>query len=311
MKKPKIAGIDVAKAHLDVAVLDGDEWRTENTPEKIAALGQELIRLKVEMVVVEASGGYEQKLLLGLRAMELSVKRINPTLVRRFAQAYGVYAKTDRIDARMLVEFGVAIPIKSQYEKTAEEMHLSALFTRRKQLIKNRNMEISRLETAFDAIQEDIVYLIDVLNLQIEKFDFEITQFKKSTPEWIEATALIESVPGVGPVTSTVLLAEMPELGQISHKAAAALIGVAPYNQDSGTKEGRRHIFGGRATVRSTLYMATLSAIRCNPKIKTFYERLRDAGKEFKVAMIACARKLLTFINAILKSQEPWTCSVA
>jgi transposase len=302
----KYIGVDVGKAKLDLAVWQGKNWQVENTATGIAGMVAELRQMEVELVVVEASGGYERELVEQLRANEVPVAVVNPTRIRRYAQAKGQYAKTDAIDARVIAEFAARIQLQASGVKTEREIHLSALLARRRQLIQMRTAEKSRLDTVPELNKPYIHRHLDWLAQEIEQLELETEQYKNQDPNWQHTSKLIESTPGIGPVTSTPLLADLPELGTLNNKQIVALAGLAPFNKDSGNKQGKRHIFGGRANLRATLYMAALSAIRFNPVIKEFYERLTKAGKPFKVAITACMRKLLVILNAIVRHQQPW-----
>jgi transposase len=232
--------------------------------------------------------------------------RINPRRVREFANATGTLAKTDRIDAHILAWYGEALHPPVTPVPDENRQRLEALITRRRQLIEMRVAEENRLASAPDVIRPSIQQHLEWLQEQISALDEEICQLLQSDPDWAEKVEILQSVPGVGIVTAATLLAELPVLGQASHKEIAALAGVAPMNRDSGRRKGKRHITGGRPSVRQVLYMATIAAIRCNPVIRAFYRRLLAAGKEKKVALVACMRKLLTILNALLRKRQRW-----
>jgi transposase len=302
-------GIDVSKKWLDIAVLpSGETWREENSEAGIRELLRKLEHLPGELVriVVEATGGYEALLVSRLCAAQLPVSRVNPRRVREFARSTGQLAKTDTLDAKILARFGEALQPPLTRLPSPEEQALSALVERRQQLLVIQTAEKNRLDTAPAAIQDSLKTHLQWLKGEIKKLDKEIKQFIECHPEIKHKNELLQSVPGIGIGASSKLIADVPELGQCDNKAIAALIGTAPFNQDSGRKQGKRSIKGGRADVRRVLYMATLSATRFNPVIKSFYDHLRKAGKKKKVALVACMRKLLTILNAILARQTPW-----
>jgi len=300
-------GIDVAKDHLDVAygVKDKPD-HVEYTAEGLKILVERLKAIQPKLVVLEATGGLEVRLMAELCPGNIPVARVNPKRVREFAKATGRFAKTDQLDARNLSQYGEAIQPMATPLPSEQEQELVSLLSRRRQLIEMHVMEQNRLKTAGKTMQTRIEKHLTWLNEEITAIDQEISDFIQNTPSWAEKDELIQSVPGIGKVTARTLLAEMPELGTIDRKKVAALVGVAPFNRDSGRLQGKRHIYGGRSEVRSVLYMATISATRFNPVIKTFYERLLKAGKEKKVAIVACMRKLLTIINAMLRHNKPW-----
>jgi transposase len=301
-------GIDVAKDHLDVAYgVNGKPEHVEYTTEGLKILIERLRAVQPKLVVLEATGGLEVRLMAELCAANVPVARVNPKRVREFAKATGRFAKTDQLDARNLSQYGEAIQPTATPLPSAQEQELVNLLNRRRQLIEMRVMEQNRLKMAGETMRPRIDKHLTWLNEEITAIDQEISDFIQNTPAWAEKDELIQSVPGIGKVTSRTLLAEMPELGTIDRKKIAALVGVAPFNHDSGRLQGKRHIYGGRPEVRSVLYMATLSATRFNPVIKTFYERLLKAGKEKKVAIVACMRKLLTIINAMLRHNKAWS----
>jgi len=258
------------------------------------------------LVVMEATGGLETRLIQFLTLAGFPTARINPRRVREFANATGTLAKTDRIDAHILAWYGEALHPPVTPVPDENRQRLEALITRRRQLIEMRVAEENRLASAPDVIRPSIQQHLEWLQEQISALDEEIGQLLQSVPDWAEKVEILQSVPGVGIVTAATLLAELPVLGQASHKEIAALAGVAPMNRDSGRRKGKRHITGGRPSVRQVLYMATIAAIRCNPVIRAFYRRLLAAGKEKKVALVACMRKLLTILNALLRKRQRW-----
>jgi len=278
-----------------------------NDEEGIAALVELLKGSGVERIVLEATGGYETNLAAALAAAGLPVVVINPKRVRDFAKASGVFAKTDRIDAHVLARFGemIAPPVRALPDEAQRE--LTELLDRRMQLVVMRAQEKARLTTVLPVARRDIKEHIAWLDKRITKFEGDLSQRLRNSEVWKEKVELLDSVPGVGKVTIFTLLARLPELGRLNRGQVAALVGVAPFNDDSGKRRGQRFIQGGRCDVRCVLYMAALTAKRHNPAIKQFFERLIAAGKPFKVAMTACMRKLLTIINVIMKTQQPWT----
>jgi transposase len=300
-------GIDVSKDWLDIVVLpSGETWRTGNTEEKTDVLVKKLEELKPERIVIEATGGYEQMITAKLYQAKLPVCRVNPRRVRYFARSIGQLAKTDKLDAKVLARFGeVTQPPLTQLPSEDEQL-LGALLTRREQLLNIFVAEKNRLALAPAKVKSSLDEHITWLKDQIKNLDQEINTFIDNSPELKEKDELLQEVEGVGKKTAAKLIADVPELGRCDRKEIAALIGVAPYSQDSGKKKGQRSISGGRPDVRSILYMATLTATRCNPVIKECYQRLVKAGKKKKVAIVACMRKLLTILNAILRDHKPW-----
>ena len=305
MANPVYAGIDVGKEKLFVNVyLDSQVRDFPNTHSGIERMSRFLIKNAVDLVVMEASGGYERLPASDLRACGLSVAVVNPTYVRRFAQGMGTLAKTDTIDARLIAHFAFVKQPKPQLARTAEEEELAALVERREQLVSLLSVEKNRLSKASDYSKVSIQNSIHFLAGQIDKIETEIKVLVAKSPERQAKLHCMCSFIGVGDVTAVTLLTEMPELGNESREHIAALAGVAPINRDSGKMKGKRRTYGGRGRVRRTLYLAALSASRHNPIIRTFYERLLAAGKEKKVALVACMHKMLTILNAMLKKGE-------
>jgi transposase len=304
---PIFVGIDVSKDWLDIVVIpSGETWRTENIPEKIDVLVQRLDELKPERIVLEATGGYEQLVTTMLYLAKLPVCRVNPKRVRYFARSIGQLAKTDKLDAKMLARFGEVVkPVPTQLP-TDQEQLLSALLTRRNQLLAFLVAEKNRLRLAPAKIRSSLTEHITWLKNEVKDLDKEIDTFIDSSPDLKEKDELLTEVNGIGRKTSAMLLANAPELGRCDRKQIAALIGIAPYNHDSGYKKGQRSISGGRPDVRKILYMATVSATRFNPIISEFYQRLVKAGKKKKVAIVACMRKLITILNAMLRDKKHW-----
>jgi transposase len=301
-------GIDVSKNILDVAVHEtGETWSESNDPGGVAALVRKLKQLKARSIVLEATGGFETLATATLSAADLPVIVVNPRQVRDFAKATGQLAKTDRIDARILAHFAAAINPPPRPVKSNEAQHLEALLARRRQIVEMLVAEKNRLANNRDrAVVKDLNAHIVWLERRLKSSDDELQRVLKTSPAWRERDHLLRSVPGVGPVLSLTLLAQLPELGHLNRREIAKLVGVAPFNWDSGQWRGSRHIWGGRATIRSPLFMATLCAIRINPTISYFYRRLIAAGKAPKVAITACMRKLLTILNVMVKTQTSW-----
>lgn len=300
-------GIDVAKAHLDVAVHPlGEEWRIEQHPEGIAGLTEQLAALAPTLVVLEATGGLELPLVAELLSAQLPVVVVNPRQVRDFAKALGKLAKTDTLDARVLAHFGEATKPQLRPLADAQTQELQALVARRRQLVGMTTAEKNRLRTATPRVQPQVQEHIRWLEQHLEELDKDLKGMIRSTPAWRIKEKILSSAPGVGPVLTFTLVAQVPELGLLNRRQVSALVGVAPFNRDSGVLRGRRTVWGGRSSVRAALYMATLVATRFNPVIRAFYQRLLEAGKPKKVALTACMRKLLTILNAMLKHNRLW-----
>jgi transposase len=305
-------GIDVAKAHLDLAVRfsDSEEVQTsrfENTASGHEALAERLAETDPERVVLEATGGYERPAAAALAARGLPVAVVNPRTVRDFARATSRLAKTDEIDARILALFAERMRPEARPLESADQQALAALVTRRRQIQKMKTAEKNRLQSVpSEAVRSDVQAHISFLEERLEQVEKRLDEAIKASPVWREEEALLQSVPGVGEATARVLIAELPELGQANRQEIAKLVGVAPLNQDSGQHRGKRTTWGGRAAVRSALYMAALSATRFNDKISEFYHRLLDRGKAKKVALVAAARKLLVILNTMVKNGTKW-----
>lgn len=303
-----IIGIDVSKAQLDVAVVPSEETtQFANTDVGIRELVAWVQTCHPQLIVVEATGGLELLATGRLTATGLAVAVVNPRQVRDFAKATGRLAKTDRIDAQMIAQFGQAIKPVPRPLKDEATQQLSALLVRRRQLVDMLTAEKNRLSRAPQSrIQKDVKQHIAWLEKRIAKTDKELGAAIKASPAWRVKEEILTSAGGVGPVLATTLLCRLPELGDLNRRQISALVGVCPFNRDSGTMRGKRSIFGGRADVRAALYMSTLAATRFNPPIKLFYDRLIRAGKLPKVALTACMRKLLTILNAMVKHQQKW-----
>ena len=307
MNPPRFVGIDVSKDHLDVHIRpDGSAFRSPTDPAGLASVVARLLGVHPERVVLEATGGYEAPVVAALAAAGLPVVVVNPRQVRRFAEATGRLAKTDALDAAVLAHFAEAIRPEVRPLPDEATAALAALVARRRQLIDMRTAEANRLGTAPAAVARGIREHVAWLDGQLGRADGELAAAIRASPLWRVADDLLRSVPGVGPVVSRTLLSELPEIGTLSGKRIAALVGVAPVARDSGRKSGARSIAGGRSGVRSGLYMAILSAVRYNPVIRSFYRRLREAGKAVKVAQVAAMRKLLTILNAMVRDNRRW-----
>lgn len=300
-------GIDVSKDRLDGAVLgEEQEWQVDNTPKGIACLVKQMADLQPELIVVEATGGYQRAVVEALFWAGLAVAVVNPARVRHFARACGLLAKTDKLDAQVLAVFGQRVQPRRYVGKTEAEKQLSALLVRRKQVEEMLKAEQNRLRTVSPSLRGSLERIIAILKEEKKRLDEEIRGLMKEQQAWQEQIEILDSAPGVGVVTTATLLADLPELGTMDRKKVAALVGVAPMNYDSGRKRGYRKTKGGRTDVRSVLYMATLVATRRNPVIRTQYQHLLKRGKLKKVALTACMRKFLTILNAMVRDQQPF-----
>ena len=300
-------GIDVSKDWLDVAVHERETFfRVRNEEQDIAKLVMWLKAMNPTLVILEATGGFEKISTQELANAGIPVVVTNPRRVRAFARSTGRLAKTDKLDARLLAHFGFAVRPESRALPDENEERLTGLLTRRRQIVNMLTVEKNRLQTVRVEMRADIEEHIRWLQEKLAKLDEAIKQFVDSEPAWKEKDTILQSVPGVGPVTASTLLAMLPELGKLNRQQIAALVGVAPVNKDSGRKQRKRRVYGGRAAVRSVLYMAALSARKFNPVIKEFYDRLIKQGKEKKVALTACMRKLLVILNAMLRENQSW-----
>jgi transposase len=304
---PVVVGIDVAKDTLEIATSGEERWQCSNDSKGHHALVERLKEARLESIIVEATGGYEKPVLGALGKHNLPVVAVNPRQVRQFARALGKLAKTDRIDAAVLVEFGIHTKPAIRPLPDEQTQLLDALLTRRQQLITMIQAERNRLEHATGRVRTDIRQTIAFLVKRLKQVDRDLDDQLRQSPLWRANEKLLRSIPGVGKQTVLRVSATLPELGRIGRKEIAAWVGLAPYNCDSGTLRGQRHCWGGRVEVRNVLYMATVSAIRCNAPIQTFYERLCRAGKPKKVAMTACMHKLLHVMNAMVRDRTSWT----
>jgi len=303
-------GIDVSKETLDIALLPDDTvWRAPNDPAGWRELSEVLSKRSPESIVLEATGGLEKPLLKALQREGLPVSLVNPRHVRHFAKALGKTAKTDRLDARFLAQFAATLklPLTPAWDEAAEE--LCAWVKRRQHLVVMRTAESNRLGKEYQlSVKRHIQTSLERIEAEIKTVEALIKQLIHESQAWQQRYRQLTSVPGVGEVLATTLISQLPELGQLTHKQIAALVGVAPFNCDSGQLRGRRRIWGGRADIRAALYMAATAARQWNPSIKAFYQRLIEKGKPYKVALTACMRKLLVILNAMVKTQQTWTC---
>ncbi len=305
-------GIDVSKAWLDIAVQgQAETFRLSNDDSGIVDLVKRMEALKPALIVLEPTGGFERLVVAELTQASLPVVVVNAKRVRDFARATGRLAKTDKLDAKVLAHFAASIRPAVRRLRSKEEEQLTALLTRRRQVLDMLTVEKNRLVTVRAKMHADIEAHILWLSNSLKELNQEIGSFVESSPIWKEKEAVLQSVPGVGPVTCATMLGMLPELGKLNRQEIAALVGVAPVNKDSGPRQGKRRVYGGRADVRSVLYMAALAAKKFNPLIRKFYERLIQKGKEKKVALTACMRKLLVILNAMMRTNEPWRIQAA
>lgn len=312
MAEPVYVGIDVSKEGLDVAVRPaGSGWRATNDEGGIRELVARVRALAPTLLVLEATGGYERAIVAALAAAALPVVVANPRQVRAFARATGQLAKTDAIDAAILALFAERVRPEIRLLPAEEAQALDALLTRRRQLLEMLVAEQNRLSLARQPVRRGIEQHVRWLQRQLKDVDSELDGAIHASPAWRATDNLLQSVPGVGPVLSRTLLGELPELGRLDRKQIAALVGVAPLARDSGTYRGKRGTWGGRATIRPVLYMAAVTAARFNPVIRVFYQRLKAAGKPSKVALVACMRKLLVILNAMVRSGTAWRLATA
>lgn len=300
-------GIDVSKATLDVYIRPiGKAFKVANTEVEIAALVEQIKSLDINLIVLEATGGLETEVIIQLQAALLPVALINPRQGRDFAKATGRLAKTDAIDAKILAHFGEAMKPQVLASESESARQLSELISRRRQLVEMRTAEKNRSERARGKALIDIEEHIKQLDERLAKLNQEIEELTQNNQQWIDKVNLLKTTPGVGSVISTTLVSDLPELGKLTAKQISRLVGVAPINHDSGQHKGKRMIHGGRAHVRATLYMGAVVAMRYNPVIKAFYERLVERGKSKKLALTACVHKMLVILNAMVRDNLPW-----
>ena len=300
-------GIDVSKARFDIAVRPtGEQWGATNDSERIDDLVAKLEHLHPSLIVLEASGGYERPVVAALAASGLPVAVVNPRQARDFGRATGKLAKTDELDARALAHFAEAVKPEVRPVPDGQAREFAAIIARRRQVVGMLVAERNRMETALSPVRERIEVHIEFLEAELSDMDGDLDKAIRESSVWREKDDLLRSVPGVGPKVSATLLADLPELGALDSKKLAALVGVAPLNRDSGVFRGKRRVWGGRAAVRQMLYMAAVTAARCNPVFQEFYGRLLTAGKPKKVALTACMRKLLAVLNSMLRHGTRW-----
>ena len=305
--QPITVGIDVGSERLDVYIRStGETMAVPNTTQGFRVLVKVLKVHEPSLVVMESTAGYERPVAYALDEADIPVAIVNGDRVRSFRNAKGIKAKTDRIDAKMLAEYGAVMLPRVTILPNAAERDLRNLVSRRQQLVKMQIGEQHHLRRASAKLRPYVEETIASLSSQQLQIEIEIAEAVDKNPVWKQKSALLCSVPGVGVVTAATIIARMPEIGLVNRREIAALVGVAPYNQDSGRVEGKRTIGGGRKDLRNALYMATLSAVRCNPVIKMFYDRLIAAGKAPKLAITACMRKLIVIINSMVRNGEPW-----
>ena len=306
-----VVGIDVAKDLLEIATSAGERWQVSNDLAGQEGLRDRLMARSAELIVLEATGGYEVALVAVLAQAGLPAVVVNPRQVRQFARSLGRLAKTDAIDAEVLVQFGVHVAPEVRPLPDEQTQLLEALLTRRRQLLGMIQAERNRLQLAVGPVRTDLKQHIAFLVRRLKDIDRDLEGRLRASPLWREREKLLKAVPGVGRQMLLTVCASLPELGRVPARQLAALVGVAPYNCDSGTLRGQRHCWGGRAHVRQVLYMATLAATRCNPVIRPHYERLIAAGKPKKVALVACMRRLLVILNAMARDGTAWNPELA
>ncbi|WP_394133359.1 IS110 family RNA-guided transposase [Marinobacter nauticus] len=312
IQTPVNVGVDVGKANLDIALHPSGQFYTiPNTEAHIRRFVRILKNYSIERIVVEASGRYEQALVQACDQAGLPIIIVNPISVRRYAQAIGVLAKTDRIDAQVIAQYAATLKpeFKPIPDKTSQK--IKDLLVRRSQLLEMSTMEKNRLQILPKPLHRSIKSMLRMLQSQIETVTRQIEQEVAKVDQWHSKMEIMTSVPGVGKVLAYTFLSELPELGSLNRKEIAALVGVAPINRDSGKLNGKRRIRGGRHRVRTVMFMAMLSSIQCNPVFKRFYERLKAQGKIPKVALIACMRKMIVVLNTMIKNQESWRAEMA
>lgn len=300
-------GIDIGKSMLDVCIFELDIYlQYANTPEGVRELTKKLSRYNLTRILVEATGGYERCLVEACAEKELPLIIMQPTQVRQFAKAQGINAKTDKIDSRIIAQFGAVMKPEVRPLNSKKVRYIRDLLSRKRQLNEMRTQELNRQHKAPVILAATHKRLIKVLDKEIESINKLLAKAVNEVTEWQRTYEILNSVPGVGDGVTFTLLGELPELGQLSPRKIAALCGLAPFNRDSGIMKGRRRIKGGRAPIRTVLYMAMLSAIQCNPVMKKFYKKLVEQGKHKKVALTACMRKMMTILNAMVRDNCEW-----
>ncbi len=300
-------GVDVGKWFLDVCIYEKDiHWQDENTPEGIARILKRLSHYRVERLAMEATGRYQLDLAAAAYDRGIPVCIIKPLSIRRYAGATEQLAKTDKIDAHVIAEFAAILQPKPTPNVSKNLRSIKDLLSRRRQIIEMRTKELNRIQVMGKGFEASCRRVIKCLDTEIARIEKKLDRYVEQQSEWSQRKAILMTAPGVGDTLAYTLLADMPELGSMTNKQAAALVGVAPINRDSGRSRGKRRIRGGRACVRTTLYMATLSATQCNPIIRAFYQQLVAQGKHKKVAITACMRKFITMLNAMVRDETEW-----
>lgn len=311
MGKPNYVGVDVAKDSMEVTVHEGKEhWAYANDENGLTKFLAKMKRLSPALIVLEATGGYEITIAGELQSRGFPVAVVNPRHIRDFAKSLGILAKTDYLDAKVIARYAATVQPSPRVLPDEESQRLGAIIMSRRQIVGMLTAEKNRLQQAAPAVRERIKQHIDWLKEELDDINKELKHLVEDNPEWKEKSEIMQSIPGVGPNLAITLLSDFPELGNLNRKQIAALGGVAPFNRDSGTLRGKRAVWGGREVVRSATYMSTFVAIRFNPLLKSFFERLIVAGKPYKVAMVACMRKLLCILNAMLKNRTSWNYQV-
>ena len=306
MDATRYVGIDVSAATLDIAVHEGSLTQERNDAKGIAAVVRELQASPTTLVVLEATGAYHREVTSALAAAGVPVAVVNPRQVRDFARSTGQLAKTDRLDAALLARFAAVVRPTPRPVPDEATQALAAILERRRQLVEMLTAEKNRLGVASKHVRPSVQQIIRALEKALATTDDEVDRWIRSSPVWREKEDLLRSMPGVGPQTARLLIAALPELGHLTRREIAALVGVAPLACDSGTKRGQRRCWGGRARIRAVLYMAAVAAARFNPVIRALYRRLRAKGKPAKLALTACMRRMITILNAMVKTQRPW-----
>jgi len=300
-------GVDVGKYYLDICIWEKSiHWQEENTPEGIKRILKRLSHYQVERLVMEATGRYEFLLAEAAHARHLPVCIVKPLAIRRYAGAINQTAKTDKMDAALIAEFAVRVQPEVTPRKSKNLIAIKDLIARRRQLMGMHTQELNRIKVMGKAFEVSCKRIIRYLDQEIERMEKRLAKHVQDQAVWTEKQTILKSVPGVGDTLTYTLLADLPELGSLSNREVGALVGVAPMNRDSGKLRGKRRVQGGRASVRTVLYMATLSAIQCNPVIKAFYTQLVAQGKHKKVAITACMRKFIVMLNAMVRDKTEW-----
>ena len=306
-RKGKNIGIDVGKSFLDIYIYENDlHWQIENQPAQIKKLASKLARYKLVRIIVEATGGYERAVVSEFAERELPIIVVQPMKIRQFANAQGVMAKTDKIDAHIIAQFGAIMKPEPRPLPSPEIRHIRDLLARRRQLMESRTQELNRKHKATNSLTRSHNRMIKFIEKEVEWVDAQLDKCVAEIEQWKHTTQILLSTPGIGNGVAYTLLGELPELGQLSNKKICALVGLAPFNRDSGASKGKRRISGGRAPIRTVLYMAMLSAIQHNPIMKQFYNKLVAQGKHKKVAITACMRKMIVILNTMVSNGTPW-----